>query len=38
LFRGRPELRDMLLMGFLNAALVGYGKEVYVAGSIQGEA
>ena len=38
LFRNRPELRDAMLMGFLGAALAGCGKDVHIAGSIQGEA
>lgn len=38
LFRDRPELRDSMLMGFLGAALAGYGEKVHVAGSIQGSA
>lgn len=36
LFRDRPELRDKMLMGFLGAALSGAGKDVHVAGSIEG--
>ena len=36
LFRNRPELRDKMLMGFLGAALSGAGKDVHVAGSIEG--
>ena len=38
LFRDRPELRDAMLIGFLVAALAGYGKDVYVAGSTEGSA
>ena len=35
LFRDRPELRDKMLMGFLGAVISKYGKDVYVAGSIE---
>jgi hypothetical protein len=38
LFRDRPELRDQMLMGFLDAVLAGGGKSVHVAGSIEGSA
>ena len=36
LFRDRPELRDKMLIGFLGAALFSEGKNVHVAGSIEG--
>lgn len=36
LFRDRSELRDKMLMGFLEAAIAGHGKDVHVAGSIEG--
>ena len=38
LFRDRPELREKMLIGFLGAALAESGKDVHVAGSIEGTA